>query len=151
MAFLGIIAAGGIFTGLNPSYTVFEITHAIRTADITHFLVEPALLPRVLRAAKECAIPISNIFAFDVLGETIAEELNVQSWDVLHIGHKEVDWFRFDDSKQSKETIVARLFSSGTTGLPKAMDLSVGNFVSYRSSTKMIMLQLMDFRFHSTS
>ncbi|KEF59596.1 uncharacterized protein A1O9_04442 [Exophiala aquamarina CBS 119918] len=136
IAFLGIIAAGGIFTGLNPSYTVFELTHAIRTADITHFLVEPAFLPKVLQASKECAIPTANIFAFDVLERPTAKDLSVQSWDVLHTGQEEMDWARFDDPNQSKKTIVARLFSSGTTGLPKAMDLSVSNFVSHWSSTE---------------
>lgn len=137
MAFLGIIAAGGIFTGLNPSYTVFEIAHAVRTADITHFLVEPEFLPKVLRASKECKITPSNIYAFDVFGASTGIDHGVQSWNGLHLGHEEEDWVRFDDQKQSEETIVARLFSSGTTGLPKAMDLSVSNFVRLAHPTEM--------------
>lgn len=135
MAFLGIIAAGGIFTGLNPSYTAFELAHAIRTADITHFLVQPDLLPNVLQAAKECSIPTSNIFAFDVLGQAAPKDFNVRSWDVLQVEGEEADWERFDDRKLSEGTTVARLFSSGTTGLPKALDISVWNFVSYRYSS----------------
>lgn len=74
-------------------------------------------------------MPSSNIFAFDVLGNQVGNDYNVLSWNVLHRGHDEVDWERFDDATRSAETIVARLFSSGTTGLPKAMDLSVRNFV----------------------
>ncbi|KIX08512.1 uncharacterized protein Z518_03168 [Rhinocladiella mackenziei CBS 650.93] len=130
MAFLGIIAAGGVFTGVNPSYTVFELIHAIRTADITYLIVEPDLVPKVLRAAKECSIPASNIFAFDILGQANPQGLAVKSWDVLQVEGEEIDWERFDEQKQSEETVVARLFSSGTTGLPKALDISVWNFIS---------------------
>lgn len=128
---------------------MFELTHAIRTADITHFLVEPAFLPNILRASKENGIPTGNIFAFDVLGQPIAKELSVQSWNVLHAVQEEADWARFDDAEQGQKTIVARLFSSGTTGLPKAMDLSVGNFVSFDDSTEIIILCLTGCRFHS--
>lgn len=133
MAFLGIHASGGIFAGVNPSYTVFELVHAIRTADITHLLVEPAFLLKALRAAKECSIPVSNVFAFDVLAQVIPKCLGVRSWDVLQIDGEEGEWERFDDQKRSEETTVARLFSSGTTGLPKALDLSVWNLVSHPS------------------
>lgn len=130
MAFLGIIAAGGIFAGINPSYTVFELAHAIRTADITHLLVEPQFLPRALAAAKECSIPTSNIFTFDVAGQHLPVGAEVRSWAVLQEDGEEADWERFDDQTRSEETTVARLFSSGTTGLPKALGLSVWNFVS---------------------
>lgn len=149
MAFLGIIAAGGIFTGLNPSYTVFEISHAVRTADITHFLVEPEFLPKVLRASQECKIPPSNIYAFDVFGGSNGTDHGIKSWNELHLGHEEADWVRFDDQKRSEETIVARLFSSGTTGLPKAMDLSVGNFVSHIHPTEMTLVT--NYRSHNIS
>ncbi|KAK7887792.1 hypothetical protein LTR67_009695 [Exophiala xenobiotica] len=131
MAVLGIIAAGGVFAGLNPSYTTFELAHAIRTADITHLLVEPGFLPKAVRAAEECSIPESNIFAFDTHGHTIPRDFRVQG--------EEMDWEAFDDRRRSEETVVARLFSSGTTGLPKALNVStwnlVGTLFSYLSTT----------------
>lgn len=42
----------------------------------------------------------------------------------------EKDWVRFDDEKTAKSTTAARLFSSGTTGLPKAAILSHFNFIA---------------------
>ncbi|OAL36965.1 hypothetical protein AYO20_03734 [Fonsecaea nubica] len=129
MIFLGIIAAGGIFSGVNPSYTVFELAHAIRTADITHLIVEPEFVPKALLAARECSLPASNVFAFDTLKQTIPQHLGVKSWRAL-LRNGQMDWERFDDETRSKETIVARLFSSGTTGMPKALDISVWNLVA---------------------
>ncbi|KAF8856995.1 AMP-binding enzyme [Acephala macrosclerotiorum] len=125
--FLGIIAAGGIFAGTNPSYTQFELIHHIKTTKTNFLITEPELLKPVLAAAKECSIPESKIWIFDVLGQTLPE--GFKSWrDLLNYG--EEDWIRFDDEKTCKETTAARLFSSGTTGLPKAAMISHHNLIS---------------------
>jgi acyl-CoA synthetase (AMP-forming)/AMP-acid ligase II len=129
MVFLGIVAAGGVFTGTNPSYTVHELIHAINTAKIKFFISEPKFLPNVLRAAEDCRIPRSNLFVFDVLdkAESLPEGVRSLSWLQQH---GEQDWERFDDKKLSESTPVARLFSSGTTGVPKALDMTHWNFVA---------------------
>ncbi|KAF4627367.1 hypothetical protein G7Y89_g10788 [Cudoniella acicularis] len=78
-------------------------------------------------AAKECGIPQSNIWIFDVLGQSLPG--GFKSWNEL-LKQGEKNWERFDDEKTCKETTAARLFSSGTTGLPKAAMLSHHNFIS---------------------
>ena len=40
------------------------------------------------------------------------------------------DWERWNDERRSKETVAARLFSSGTTGLPKAVEMTHYNFIA---------------------
>lgn len=85
------------------------------------------MLPNILKAAKECQIPEPNIWIFDVLGQTIPE--GFRSWkELLKFGER--DWVRFDDEEIAKTTTAARLFSSGTTGLPKAAVISHYNFVA---------------------
>jgi acyl-CoA synthetase (AMP-forming)/AMP-acid ligase II len=126
IAFLGIVAAGGVFAGTNPSYTTFELEHHIRTARIKFWIVDPDFIPIVQSTSAACGIPSSNIFAFDVLGQEVAA--GFRSWKSLQI-HGEVHWERFDDIERAKRTPIARLFSSGTTGMPKALDLSHYNFV----------------------
>lgn len=44
--------------------------------------------------------------------------------------HGEEDWVRFNDLKTAEETTAARLFSSGTTGLPKACKISHYNLIA---------------------
>lgn len=46
------------------------------------------------------------------------------------MSHGENQWLRWNDEKRSKETTAARLFSSGTTGLPKAVDMTHYNFIA---------------------
>lgn len=121
IACLGIVAAGGVFAGTNPSYTPAELEHSFREANVRFCIVDPALIERVWIATAKTGIPDSNIFAFDVHGEPVPAA--IRSWRTLQ-DHGEMDWERFDDIETAKRTPVARLFSSGTTGLPKAMDMS---------------------------
>jgi acyl-CoA synthetase (AMP-forming)/AMP-acid ligase II len=127
MMFLGIIAAGGIFAGTNPSYTQFELVHHIKTAKVKFFITEPEMAKNASAAAKECGIPPEKVWIFDVLGQQIPS--GFRSFKEL-MSHGEKDWERFDDYETCKTTTAARLFSSGTTGLPKAAVLSHHNFIS---------------------
>ena len=127
MLFLGIIAAGGIFVGSNPSYTPYELAHGIRVSDTKFIITEPEMLQSTKTAAKECNIPQANILIFNVLGQSATP--GNQSWEWL-LGHGEVDWPRFDDLESAKITQAARLFSSGTTGLPKSAIWSHYNLVA---------------------
>lgn len=83
----------------------------------------------MVAVAKTNGIPQSKILVFDndVPGQTVPP--GFKSWRTL-FDHGEADWETFDNLDTSKNTIVARLFSSGTTGLPKAALLSHYNFIA---------------------
>jgi len=127
MLVLGTIGAGGIFTGTNPSYTPYELIHHIRASKAQFLITEPEMLKPMLAAAKECEIPRSRILIFNVLGQPLPE--GFKSWETL-LDHGEADWVRFDDLETGKRTEAGRFFSSGTTGLPKAVMMSHHNLVA---------------------
>ena len=121
LLYLGIIGAGGRFTGSNPSYTALELNHHVRTAHVKFIISEPSMLPTVLATAKDCNIPDRKIFVFDAVDH--AKYVGQRSWqDLLRQGEK--DWMRFDDAKQAQTTIATLAFTSGTCGLPKAAMIS---------------------------
>lgn len=124
---LGIVGAGGIFTGTNPSYTPHELTHHIKVSRTKFFIAEPELLGPLEEAAKTTNRSKSNILIFDVHGQQVPE--GYKSWKTL-FDHGEEDWIRFDDEQLAKNTTITRLFSSGTTGLPKAVDHTHFNHIA---------------------
>ena len=130
MMFLGIIASGGIFAATNPAYTPYELEHHFRTSEARYIVTEPEMLGSILEAAKECNIPHSNILIFNVLGQAVPA--GFQSWETL-LDKGEEDWVRFDDLETARSTEAARMFSSGTTGLPKAAMLTHRNFVAHHT------------------
>ena len=127
MLFLGIIAAGAIFAGTNPSYTAFEIAHHMRTSETKFIITEPEMFASVLEATKDCGMPESRILILDMFSQPVPE--GFRSWATL-LGHGEEDWVRFDHLATAKKTEAARLFSSGTTGLPKAVMISHHNLIA---------------------
>lgn len=121
MVVLAIVGAGGVFTGTNPAYTSTEIAHHIKTSKTRFLISEPEILKPALVAAKENDIPAENIWVFDPIGQQIPP--GQRSWTEL-LNHGEQDWVRFNDIDTAKRTVAARLFSSGTTGLPKGTNIT---------------------------
>ncbi|KAI1921808.1 hypothetical protein LOZ12_002127 [Ophidiomyces ophidiicola] len=125
--FLAVVGAGGVFAGTNPSYTQFELSHHIKTARVSFLISEPEILENALLAAQDNKLCPSKIWVFNTNGRPVPPGRN--SWkDLLNYG--EDNWVRFDDLEKCKTTTAARLFSSGTTGLPKAAVISHYNLIA---------------------
>ncbi|KAJ6119159.1 AMP-dependent synthetase/ligase [Penicillium sp. IBT 18751x] len=124
---LAIIGAGGVFTGSNPAYTRNELAHHINVSDSKFLISEPEILPSLLEAAQQIGIPKERVWIFDCLGQVLPS--GMKSWrELMKFG--EDDWVRFDDLGIAQKTAAARLFSSGTTGLPKAVTITHLNLIA---------------------
>lgn len=124
---LAIIGAGGVFTGSNPAYTPTELAHHIRASEAKFLISEPEILKSLLGAAQQTGIPQQNVWIFNNLGQSVPT--GQKSWaELLKFG--EADWVRFNDMETARTTTAARLFSSGTTGLPKAVMITHYNLIA---------------------
>ncbi|OBT57294.1 hypothetical protein VE04_03449 [Pseudogymnoascus sp. 24MN13] len=113
--YLGIISAGGIFTGANPGYTVFELAHHLRVCNAKFVVADLQTLSKVKEAAAEVGIPESNIIVFDVHHEGVPPG-TTSFWDL--IGDDEIT---IEDIVGSANVPASYISSSGTSGLPKAV------------------------------
>jgi acyl-CoA synthetase (AMP-forming)/AMP-acid ligase II len=129
MLVLAIVGAGGIFTGTNPAYTMAEIVHHIRASNAKFVISEPEILQPFLVAMNEVGIPQNRLWIFDTQEKSQPVPVGMQSWHEL-LKHGEQDWVRFNDLAIASKTTACRFFSSGTTGLPKAVIHTHTNLVA---------------------
>ena len=130
MCFLGGIGAGGVFSGTNPAYKSFEVRHHVRTAQVKFFIVEPELLESIREVTESEGIPRDRIFIFNVHGQEVPD--GFRSWEWL-LQQGEEDWLRITDRETLEATEIARLTTSGTTGLPKTAMQSHYNATSFHT------------------
>jgi acyl-CoA synthetase (AMP-forming)/AMP-acid ligase II len=115
---LGIIGAGARFTGVNPSYTAYEVTHHMQTTKPKLLIVEPSMLNTALAAAEAYGLPRSAVLVFDEHEANPYPDL--RSWRVL-LSQGESE---FEQVCDPTTTIAAYFTTSGTSGLPKAAMIS---------------------------
>lgn len=124
-----MVGAGFVWTGTNPGYSKYELVHHFKTSKAKFLIVEPELIDVATLAAQESGIEDYNVLSFDHSASQGLYGPRLKSWRSL-LEHQKADWLRFDDLGTARSTTACLLFSSGTTGLPKAASISHYNLVA---------------------
>lgn len=106
--------------------------HHIKASEAKFLFTEPEIMKSPLQAAGMAGVLEQNIWMFNNLGQALPP--GQKSWRGL-LNHGEKDWVRFNDLKAASETAATRLFSSGTTGLAKAVTTTHYNYIAQHQST----------------
>ncbi|KAJ3528541.1 hypothetical protein NM208_g10153 [Fusarium decemcellulare] len=129
VALFATLRAGGRVNGASPAYSVEEMTGALKTAKTKFIMTVPASIDVAMAAAKNVGIPPERVFLLEgeLKGYTTMREL-------LQIGEsygKDGQAPVFQVPRGDTNDICGFLnFSSGTTGLPKAVMLSHRNVIA---------------------
>lgn len=121
---------GGVVSGASPAYNVEEMTHALRTANARFIATHPTSIQVAAEAARNVGIPKEHIF---LLEGSLDGYTTVQ--DLIRIGKSyglpsQAPVFRIPPGKKNKDLCAFLSFSSGTTGLPKAVMIAHQNVIA---------------------
>ncbi|KAK5635150.1 hypothetical protein RRF57_010862 [Xylaria bambusicola] len=126
--FYAAITAGGIFSSTSPAATPDEFAYQLRQTQAKVIVCTPDLKETALAAAQKVGLAPRNILVYG--GTRDLEFREAESGAKVPISNQELDWRRITDPVELENSVICLLFSSGTTGLPKAMRISHRNSVA---------------------
>ena len=127
VAMLATLRIGGIVSGASPAYNVEEMTYALKTSGAKFLMTHPGSMQVAIEAAKNAGIAKDRLF---LLEGTLEGFKPIK--ELIALGKQEraqVPSVGIPQGKSNGEVCAFLSFSSGTTGLPKAV-MCVTIFIS---------------------
>ncbi|WYZ45917.1 hypothetical protein EsH8_IX_000142 [Colletotrichum jinshuiense] len=123
----------GISSPANAMYSVDELTHQLLSSKCKALFTVQTLLPIALEAAKAAKIPKNRVYLCDMLGQsnTKVEQDFKTLADLINEGERlpELDPIQWKKGQGQRQTAFL-CYSSGTSGLPKAVMISHQNVIA---------------------
>lgn len=131
---MGTIMAGGILTPANPAYNAHELGHLMQYVEARVLFTNRHLLPTALEAAEQAGLSRDRVFVFDddIIDGTGSPEGDIQHWQTMVASDEDGSNFRYKGllSKRKYNSTIMIMFTSGTTGDPKGVQISHRNLIT---------------------
>ncbi|RVX74798.1 hypothetical protein B0A52_01075 [Exophiala mesophila] len=128
VVFMAVIMAGGIITTANPAFVARELAYQLKDSQPRFLLIAEASINSAVEAARLANYDSRKIFIFD---DAPLEGHGRDAGGIRHWGQliasvdngKDFRWKEISTLEEARQT-VALLYSSGTTGVPKGVELT---------------------------
>ncbi|KAK1971679.1 AMP-binding enzyme [Colletotrichum sublineola] len=135
VVFLGVLMAGGIFTGANPGFVTRELAYQLTDSGAKFMITAEGSFDTAMEAAKKVSMPARNVFVFDTTlpGSSKPESPargGARHWTELIAPRMQAEKFRWIEPSDAQTTTCCLNYSSGTTGVPKGVEISHYNYVA---------------------
>ncbi|KAL4994422.1 hypothetical protein BDV10DRAFT_151439 [Aspergillus recurvatus] len=130
--FYGVIAAGGVWSAASSTATPPELERQIRQGNSQLLIAGPECKDVVLKAAKAAGVPENRVLILRSAGhERVLQNVATRQNYLDGLKPSNVlDWERITDPKKLEDSLICLLYSSGTTGVPKGVNISHTNMVT---------------------
>lgn len=143
--FLGVLMAGGIVSGANTAFVPRELAYQLQDSESSFLFVAEHATATAFEAAAQAGLPRDRIFVFG--GKTApASEVataaypepgtqgrveGARHWTELLAGNAaQAEGWSWEEPANPEETTCCLNYSSGTTGLPKGVEISHHSYVA---------------------
>ncbi|KAJ9605985.1 hypothetical protein H2200_009834 [Cladophialophora chaetospira] len=130
VALFSVLRAGGLVCGASPASTVGEMTHYLKLAAAKIIFTSKEFLPTALAAAKAVNLGKEHIILLDgeMAGFSSIFHLVEEGKNLENASSDEA--YKFSPGEDATSVCGFLSFSSGTTGLPKAVQISHANMIA---------------------
>lgn len=138
VAMLATLRAGGVVSGALPAYNIEEMTYALNKAGARFLMTVPASMDVAAAAAKSAGIPKERVFLLEGELEGFTAMQTLLDIGRSYAENGQIPSFKIPEGKESKDVCAFLSFSSGTTGLPKAVMIAHQNVIAQVLQVQMI-------------
>ncbi|KAI9369551.1 hypothetical protein BJX61DRAFT_137066 [Aspergillus egyptiacus] len=130
VAMLAAVRAGGVISGASPAYNIEEMAYALKTGRAKFLMTVPSSMDVAIPAAREAGIPDERIFLLEGSKEGYTSVQQLVEKGKRYGDAGQAVPFKIPQGKTNRDICGFLSFSSGTTGLPKAVMIAHHNVIA---------------------
>lgn len=131
--FWGVIAAEGVYSAASSSFTSNELARQVNQGGSKLLIASSDCRDVAIKTAQQCSIPLSRVLILESMShQRVLQPVSGSANFLAGPGssHESLDWPRITDPQTLENSLICLLYSSGTTGAPKGVNVSHMNIVS---------------------